>query len=419
MSSVGEEIEQMGTSEGDVMMMSENGGKTIGADTNLENDQNKVGDNGPVVNDSDCGKSKGKADQKNCGKCSVDFSKQGRWDNDVECSFCGIWFCTHCTHLKRCHNEVLKREDVFFACEACEEKVKNFIKSTKEGKMSSNLDENPAMNEKVCDDTTNRVGVLERKFDLFASKLDEMIDIQKRQNSKMDEIKPSEVSSKVSAEVSSKISEVVTNTVNSWSKIVGDNPTAIVTSSPEETQGLITKTSCNLAREIKREEKRFESRSNNIMVYHAPEENIGNFKARQDKDKALVSKLLAANEIDDEPVQIVRLGKSSVTEHQKSENNRKFVGRPIKLVFRSNETVTSVLENARKLANAEDDLRSLSIDYDRTIEEHAELKKMLKIAREKDSKNPNLIHKVRGPPWNMRIVQFNKRTNPIPEQVVS
>ena len=101
----------------------------------------------------------------------------------------------------------------------------------------------------------------------------------------------------VSKEINSKVTEMK----NLHSAAVGDNPNATVTYTPEQTQEWITKTSRKMAREIKIEEKRSESRLNNIMILGAPEKDIPDRAERSNVDKALVEELLTKLEIAEVP----------------------------------------------------------------------------------------------------------------------
>ena len=186
-----------------------------------------------------------------------------------------------------------------------------------------------------------------------------------------------------------------------YSKAVGDNPNAKVTYSPEQTRDWITQTSKKVAREIKIEEKQNESRLNNIIILGAPEKENPDHANRKNGEKAFVEELLATLEINEVPEKMFRLGsyskKGSTTneannkpEQSDSENNsnqsnsKSSVGRPIKVVFKSQEVVDKIMENATKLASAPPHLKGLSIGYDMSTDERKVLKKKLSEAHEKN-----------------------------------
>ena len=67
------------------------------------------------------------------------------------------------------------------------------------------------------------------------------------------------------------------------------------------------------------------------------------------------------------------------------------------------------MKNTKKLADAPTELKALSVAYDMSIDELKVLAEKRKQARDENAKKPNFIHKVRGPPWNLRIIKFQKR----------
>ena len=67
------------------------------------------------------------------------------------------------------------------------------------------------------------------------------------------------------------------------------------------------------------------------------------------------------------------------------------------------------MENATKLASAPQHLKELSVGYNMSVDERKVLKNKLSEARDLNAKKTNLIHKVKGPPWNLQIVRFRKR----------
>ena len=99
-----------------------------------------------------------------------------------------------------------------------------------------------------------------------------------------------------------------------------------------------------------------------------------------------MEELLATLEINEVPEKMFRLGnyskKGSTTneannkpEQSNSENNsnrsnsKSSVGRPIKVVFKSQEVVNKIMENATKLASAPPHLKGLSIGYDMSTDD--------------------------------------------------
>ena len=144
------------------------------------------------------------------------------------------------------------------------------------------------------------------------------------------------------------------------------------------------------------------------MIFGAPEVENEKKEDRQQKDKDLVQKLLNEIGVTHDPETIYRVG---IPGSHKVNTTKNHSGRILKVVFESGDAITSVMSNARKLKDAADDLKCLSLEYDMSDDERDILRKKLKEARDLNSKNPQRIHKVRGPPWDRRIVWFQKQQN--------
>ena len=189
-------------------------------------------------------------------------------------------------------------------------------------------------------------------------------------SSKVSETVSNKVSETVSHKVSESVNESVENKIKSlWSAVVGDNPTATVTHSPEETQKWIEHHSRKFVREIRREKIRAESRLNNLIIYGAPEDNKLNGKENHENDKKMVDELLRTLEVDHKPENLYRIGdhRDSKDEDKDKKDGKK--QRILKVVFKSNEAVTNIMERANKLAHAPENLKRLSLEYDMSLEE--------------------------------------------------
>ena len=57
-------------------------------------------------------------------------------------------------------------------------------------------------------------------------------------------------------------------------------------------------------------------------------------------------------------------------------------GRILKVIFETGDAISSIMKNARKLKDAKDDLKCLSLEYDMSDDERDILKKKLKEARD-------------------------------------
>ena len=180
------------------------------------------------------------------------------------------------------------------------------------------------------------------------------------------------VNKNVSEAMNSVSDKVGKSVETSWARCVGDNKNAVVTTSPEETQKYMTVYSKRVAREIKKEETRSESRLKNLVIFGAPEADNEKKEDRQQKDKDLVKKLLNEIGVKHVPETIYRVGQPGSHKVNKEKDHN---GRILKVIFKTGDAISSIMENARKLKDAEDDLKCLSLEYDMSDDERDILKK--------------------------------------------
>ena len=116
------------------------------------------------------------------------------------------------------------------------------------------------------------------------------------------------------------------------------------------------------------------ARENNMIIYGAEESKSQLKTEKLKKDTATLNKIAEICDVDveGEDVQkIIRLG-------PKKEN----AVRPILVSFSSSETKKSLLRNAYKLKQQEDEYKDISLSHDMTKAERMEVKKLLAEAKD-------------------------------------
>ena len=121
------------------------------------------------------------------------------------------------------------------------------------------------------------------------------------------------------------------------------------------------------------DQKRDESRQNNVIIYRAAESHESDMETRIKNDETLVKNLLTQLEVTASPTKIFRLGKFTAGENSKP--------RPIKLVFKDSEEQSQVMSRAFKLNKASEELKSLSISYDMNNDEREICRNLVKQAK--------------------------------------
>ena len=353
----------------------------------------------------------GLAIQISCVKCERPNDTKAKY-KAITCNFCEKWTCFKCAELNTKQIELFDRGNLFFACDSCQDAVSKFA----EGMRSNHGTVPPAAQKSNAVSSVGSDVRVDQQLVVLKSEIEQRFsDLENLIKQTQGDIANS-VSTCVETAVTSNVSKAMDNVSDkvgktvetSWARCVGDGKHAVVTNSPEETQKFITVHSKRVAREIKKEETRSESRLKNLVIFGAPEVENEKKEDRQQKDKDLVQKLLNEIGVTHDPETIYRVG---LPGSHKVNTDRNHSGRILKVVFKSGDAITSVMSNARKLKDAADDLKCLSLEYDMSDDERDILRNKLKEARDLNSKKPQRIHKVRGPPWHRRIVWFQKQQN--------
>ena len=150
--------------------------------------------------------------------------------------------------------------------------------------------------------------------------------------------------------------------------------------------------------ELVQEQER-KSRSRNIIIHGIAEISGDNKKIH---DEEFIKSLLNTIEIDIKPNAIMRLGNATTKQD-----------RPIKLIMSSELEKNSIMNNLRKLKDAEAKFKKLRITDDYTVEEREEIKKWVNKANLKNSEegeNSHHIWRVRGSPKNgLRLVKITRQ----------
>ena len=116
----------------------------------------------------------------------------------------------------------------------------------------------------------------------------------------------------------------------------------------------------------------FDQRKNNLIIYRASE--VAKEEERVAADQKLIDDLLKVLKVETTPVKICRLGK--VTPGSSDP-------RPLKIELESNEAQKEIMKKAKHLKDAPENLKKLSISYDLTRDQRAQVKGLVNEAKQK------------------------------------
>ena len=157
------------------------------------------------------------------------------------------------------------------------------------------------------------------------------------------------------------------------------------------------------ASDVIKEIKDQEERKRNLIFFNVPESKASdiNDRAKHDKEEVKeISKICQATIKKDEMTRAIRLGKKP--------NGDK--PRPLLIEVTSDEKKPALFKNLTKLQNAPEKYRSISVKNDLTPKQREQEKALREEAKKKeDEASGEAKFKVRGPPWDRRVVKIEER----------
>ena len=125
---------------------------------------------------------------------------------------------------------------------------------------------------------------------------------------------------------------------------------------------------------------------------------------RREADRSTAEEIL--NEIDRADIEIKALFRVGRYNNEKTQEGK---CRPIKVIFHSKEDQESVMRNAYKLSNSDDEnLKKVRLSQDYTKDERRLIDDKIKEAKAKST--DQVFWLVRGPPWNLWLKKLTKQT---------
>jgi len=138
-------------------------------------------------------------------------------------------------------------------------------------------------------------------------------------------------------------------------------------------------------------------REKNIIIYRVAESD--NREAEHEHDQGIIQELFETCQVQVKDYIYKRLGSRETAREEGKV-------RPILLTFKELTQKIDLFKNLKKLKNAPDHLKSISVNHDLTKVERDETKNLVTKAKEKETEDPLHRYRVRGPPGNQRIVRL-------------
>ena len=147
------------------------------------------------------------------------------------------------------------------------------------------------------------------------------------------------------------------------------------------------------------EEQEQQRRANNLIIYGVKEDLEDPTTPQKSKDVLFITGLMDVLEVSVQPIDIIRIGKANPGKH-----------RPIKLTMNCAIDKKIIMDNLKKLKDADDVYRCLSIRDDYTLKERELINKYVEEAKQKNETENTTEWKVRGTPKNgLRVMRITRR----------
>ncbi len=300
-----------------------------------------------------------------CGRCR---KMVVRGDEALMCEICSQWFHIKCEKVTKAQykNQASKTKSNFhWYCDACDIVQSGIIRE---------------------------ITILKSQQSQFKKKLDEL---EEKKVDKEDLQK--ELDKKAAKEDVEKLEERI-NTMEGKQATSGESSTVNPQASTSSGNG-------NTMEDVIKEMKDQEDRKRNIIFFNIPESKAKDMNERTKHDKEEVkeiTKICNATIKKDDMLKAKRLGK-------KSEDKP----RPLLIEVSNDEKKSVLFKNLSKLQNAPDKYKAVSVQNDLTQKQRAQEKILREEAKKKEQEaSGEAKFKVRGPPWDRKIVKIQtKKSN--------
>ena len=402
--------------------MSQDKGKTA---QKLDNNRGSSSDNGTESQEAIERETQIQQENWTCPNCSVSFGQVSDqcW---IECVGCLQHYDTDCIRMAKRHWQTVNfRKDIQWFCASC---MNKYLPKPEMGLNNDPTVANAKPNEKQ-DDQLNRIELLQssmsRKIENISKQLTTYTtEIQNTVSAKI-QGSLKEVSEKLDAQSSEIQNSVVTeiqdslkdslnqvpkqidNKIQKWSDLFKETNRESNNSVLQDVRMALETQKENIKKALDEQSKSDEERelrSRSIIVYKATEGKSATPEGRRKDDEKFVRELLEITNVDTVTVsRFDRLGKYDVNRTKEGKS------RPLRIRFESSDHKSEMMSNLKKLAEAPPEYRKISVKHDLSQNERDIVRNKIAEAKQKTEQSTEFAYLVRGPPWNMKIIEVQKK----------
>lgn len=304
-----------------------------------------------------------------CVECKKKFSDPN--DRLLECDFCDERHCTKCLAITPAQYTFLTKSATMWFCVNCMPKVRETIKVEKEIEEKCNA--HYAKFQKRCDEIDERCKNIESQVEGKVSKTD------------IDQL----ISDKINEAIEGgKIEQATANPVNNNNEI----------------KQMVEDVVGDKIAENEKEISNRKSRERNLVLFNLPEPETNSINERIKADAEVVTKMIEYLNIETiDGIEVEEATRLGARKENPKENPRASI-----IKFKTIEAKKTILTNAHKLANSNNDiLKNIKINNDLSKKDRETEKELLKkkAAKNLEEQGP-FKHVIRGPPGERRIVRI-------------
>ena len=359
-----------------------------------------------------------------CPNCNVKYGTVGEqyW---LECTICLKHYDTDCLKMPKKHWQTVNaRKDIQWLCSDCMSQhlpdpskglvLKNITESDpskmNDNKLGGELKKIAQKIDSIVNGQKEIMSQLENAEEALDSHITEMnkdlprvfekqiTRLGNTLGSQINDIK-NEVPSQINDNINNKMEIVpqqIETNITKWSDLFKNSAT-------ETNKQVVSSVRQALSDQVKID-KENEERSRSVVLFKAKVGQSESDEGRRQEDELFIKEFLA--EIDSDTTtfsRFDRLGKYN------SELAVEGKARPLKVRFNTKEDKDEVLGKLRNLAKASDAFRKISVKHDMSQSEREQIKVKINECKEKTANSEKYAYLVRGPPWNLRILEVPKK----------
>ena len=327
-----------------------------------------------------------------CPNCKIVFGEKSEqcW---LECAICLNHYDTDCIKMPKKHwQSISARNDIQWLCTDC---MKRYLPNPSKG-----LQLRREINQ-TDDHTEGELEILMqlKKLEKLQETLKYKItDLDKSLDSKIAKL-TTDIPQRVSVSISDKLDNVpkrIESNITKWSDL-------FKTTAMESNKENLESFKIALNEQSKSDTER-EHRNRSMILFKVREGKSESHEGRRNEDGKFVADFM--KEIGFNDIEIDRFDRLGKYDPEKAKDGK---ARPIRVRLESKQKKQEITGSLKNLARAPEIFRKVSVKHDLSQSERDLVKQKIEEAKNKTNESDEFAYLVRGPPWNLKLIQVAKK----------